>query len=265
MAASVPNGRIQAKPGAVLKRVRTQRGWTLGDVSERTGLAVSTLSKAENDKIALTFDKLVLISKGLQIDITELFGSTNADVARTDGATRRSITRVGEGKAIETQKGNYLYVAAELLNKRFIPIIGEVFAKDISEYDELQRHHGEEFVYVLEGTLELHTEIYTPARLEQGDSVYFDSGMGHAYIAVGDKPCRILSMCATSESQLLDALGGLTTNDKDTAGGKSRPSAETVPVLRPATSELGGAREPRRKASSSNRSAPILKRARRPA
>ena len=219
MAASFPNGKTQAKPGANLKRLRAQRGLTLGEVSKRTGLAVSTLSKAENDKIALTFDKLVLLSKGLEIDITELFGSVSADVPRTEGATRRSITRSGEGQAIETEKGNYLYVAAELLNKRIIPIIGEVFAKDIAEYEELQRHQGEEFVYVLEGTLELHTEIYTPARLEQGDSVYFDSSMGHAYIAVGDKPCRILSMCATSESQLRAALGGRTSNDKNAPPG----------------------------------------------
>ena len=233
MAVSFPKGKTQAKPGAVLKRLRAQRGLTLGEVSKRTGLAVSTLSKAENDKIALTFDKLVLLSKGLEIDITELFGSGSADVPRTEGATRRSITRSGQGQAIETEKGNYLYVAAELLNKRFIPIIGEVFARDIAEYEDFQRHQGEEFVYVLEGTLELHTEVYTPARLEQGDSVYFDSSMGHAYIAVGDKPCRILSMCATSESQLRDALVGLAINDNDAARGKSRPAAEVAgPAVR---------------------------------
>jgi transcriptional regulator with XRE-family HTH domain len=203
-------GRTHAKPGAVLKRLRAQRGWTLAEVSQRTGLAVSTLSKAENDKIALTFDKLVQISEGLQIDLTQLFGAASADSSpRADGGMRRSVARSGEGRAIETDKGNYLYVAPELLNKRFIPIIGEVFAKDIAEYSELSRHQGEEYVYVLEGTLELHTEMYTPVRLERGDSVYFDSGMGHAYVAVGELPCRILSMCATSESQLVSALQGV--------------------------------------------------------
>jgi transcriptional regulator with XRE-family HTH domain len=200
-------GKSQGKPGAVLKRLRAERGWTLGEVSQRTGLAVSTLSKAENDKIALTFDKLVLISEALQIDIAQLFGSSAGTAAHVEGGTRRSISRAGEGRSIETAKGNYLYVAAELLNKRFIPIIGEVFAKNISEYEELSRHQGEEFVYVLQGTLELHTELYTPAILAQGDSVFFDSGMGHAYVAVGGEPCRILSMCATSESQLMGALG----------------------------------------------------------
>jgi hypothetical protein len=55
----------------------------------------------------------------------------------------------------------------------------------------------------------LHTEMYTPARLEKGDSIYFDSQMGHAYIAVGDRPCRILSICAPSESVPHDPHGNI--------------------------------------------------------
>ena len=204
MARELSRGRVQARPGAALKALRSQRGLTLADVSGLTGMNVSTLSKIENDKVALTLDKLLRISEGLGIDLTELFGPA-PNVARLDGATRRSITRAGEGRAIEMPRGNYLYVAAELLNKRITPIIGDVLARDIKDYGELMRHVGEEYVYVLEGTLELHTELYTPARLEKGDSVYFDSQMGHAYIAVGDTPCRILSVCATSEGNIAQA------------------------------------------------------------
>ena len=38
-----------------------------------------------------------------------------------------------------------------------------------------------------------------PARLETGDSIYFDSGMAHAYIAVGEGTCRVLSVCTSDE------------------------------------------------------------------
>ena len=205
MASDDPKGRIKAQPGAALKALRAQRGLTLADVSGLTGMTVSTLSKIENGKVALTLDKLLRISEGLGVDMTELFGPPARDAPRLEGATRRSITRAGEGRAIEMPRGNYLYVASELLNKRITPIIGDVLARDIETYGELMRHAGEEYVYVLEGTLELHTELYTPARLEKGDSVYFDSQMGHAYIAVGDEPCRILSICATAEAHLAEA------------------------------------------------------------
>jgi transcriptional regulator with XRE-family HTH domain len=212
MAANHPKGRTPARPGAALKAIRAQQGLTLAEVSEKTGLTVSTLSKVENDKIALTFDKLVRLSEGLRIDVAQLFGPGSGESLRAEGATRRVISRAGQGRSIEMPKGNYLYLAGELLHKRIVPILGDVFAKDIKTYGELMRHHGEEFVYVLEGTLELHTEMYTPARLEKGDSVYFDSGMGHAYIAVGDKPCRILSICATPGRELTESpalIGGI--------------------------------------------------------
>jgi transcriptional regulator with XRE-family HTH domain len=196
-------GRSKAKPGAALKAIRVERGWTLADVSQRTGLTVSALSKAENGKIALTFEKLVRLSEGLEIDVAQLFDNAIADQpARLEGATRRSITRGGEGQTIEVEGSNYVYLATDLRHKRMIPILGEVFKRDISEYRELLHHEGEEFIYVVEGTLELHTELYTPIRLESGDSAYFDSAMGHAYVSVGDGPCRILSVNATSGSHI---------------------------------------------------------------
>jgi transcriptional regulator with XRE-family HTH domain len=205
MAANHPTGRTPAKPGAALKAIRAQQGLTLAEVSEKTGLTVSALSKVENDKIDLSFDKLARLSEGLKIDITQLFGPGGSESPRPESATRRSITRAGEGRSIEMPRGNYLYLAGDLLRKRVVPIVGEVLAKDIETYGEFMRHPGEEFVYVLEGILELHTEMYTPARLDMGDSVYFDSGMRHAYIAVGDAPCRILSICTTPERELIES------------------------------------------------------------
>lgn len=203
MAESNSQRKNQAKPGAVLKALRKQRGWTLADVSERTGLPIPTLSRVENDRISLNFEKLVRLSDGLQVDFAELMNSTAKAGPIGDGGTRRAIVRAGEGKEVDIPQGSYLYVASELLHKKIIPIVAEVHARDISEYDEFMRHPGEEYLYVLEGTLDFHTEIYTPARLEKGDSVYFDSGIAHAYVAVGSKPCRVLSICTTSEAHLI--------------------------------------------------------------
>ena len=195
-----------ANPGEALKALRLQRGWTLAEVGRRTGLTVSVLSKVENGRLALTFEKLVRLSQGLQVDIAQLFGSAPTVEGPSHGGLRRSVTRSGDGKSIDLERGRYLYVAAELINKRMVPIVGEVRTKSLDDYDELLRHSGEEYVFVIEGTLELHTEAYTPVRLERGDSVYFDSSMGHAYVAVGDEPCRILSVCATSEENLAKVL-----------------------------------------------------------
>jgi uncharacterized cupin superfamily protein len=42
-------------------------------------------------------------------------------------------------------------------------------------------------------------------RLRAGDSIYFDSGMGHAYIAASEGRCRVLSLCSAPETQLIAA------------------------------------------------------------
>jgi transcriptional regulator with XRE-family HTH domain len=197
-----------AKPGSVLKNLRLAKGWTLADVGERTGLPVSTLSKIENDRMSLSYEKLAAISKGLDIDIGVLFASNNAASPTGMAATgRRSLTRAGEGRAIETETYSHLYPASDLLNKRFVPIVADLHARTIEDFGELIRHSGEEYGYVLAGTVEFHTDLYAPVTLETGDSIYFDSSMGHAYIAGAPGPCRVLSICSGEESQLIAALG----------------------------------------------------------
>jgi transcriptional regulator with XRE-family HTH domain len=202
----------QARPGAVIKEVRLSRGWTLAEASERTGLPISTLSKVENDKISLSYDKLVRLSQGLEIDISCLFGGAETPQRTVTG--RRSVTRSHEGRAIETENYGHRYVAADLLNKSFIPVLAEVRARSLEEFGELVTHAGEEFAYVLEGTVDLYTNLYAPVRLHVGDSIYFDSGMGHAYIGVGDGTCRVLSICTGAEAQLVAAAGGGATSDE---------------------------------------------------
>ena len=194
-----------AKPGAALKTLRRQHGWTLAEVSQRTGLPASTLSKIENDKISLSFDKLARLSSGLQIDIAALFHGVNGEDAQPGVNGRRSIVRSGEGKAIETKNYSHRYPASELLNKKIIPIVAELHARSLEEFGELIHHPGEEYAFVLEGEVDLHTSLYAPVRLKAGDSIYFDSGMPHAYIAAGAGPCRVLSLCSAPETQVIAA------------------------------------------------------------
>jgi transcriptional regulator with XRE-family HTH domain len=202
-------GRGLAHPGAALKALRRKHGWTLADVSKRTGLPASTLSKIENDRMSPTFDKLARISTGLQIDIATLFGGGDAGAdVQPAASARRCIVRAGEGKAIETKNYSHLYPAWDLLNKRIIPIVAELHARSLEEFGELIRHPGEEYAYVLEGEVDLYTSAYAPVRLRAGDSIYFDSGMGHAYIAAGEGPCRVLSLCSAPETQLIAASAG---------------------------------------------------------
>ena len=78
--------------GRILKDLRSHRGWTLKEMSERSGIPVSTLSKVEHDRLTLTYDKLLQLSQKLNIRMSELFAESEAE----EGVTaRRSIGRSG--------------------------------------------------------------------------------------------------------------------------------------------------------------------------
>jgi transcriptional regulator with XRE-family HTH domain len=183
-----------AKPGAALRAFRRKQGWTLAEVSQKTGLPVSTLSRIETDQISPTYDQLSKLSVGLCIDMAQLL-SGDMDDAKPLQTARRSVNRAGEGQILDTPMQSLRYLSVDLTNKQFAPIIGEIKAHSLEEAGEFHRHHGEEFIFVVSGELELHSESYTPLRLRAGDSVYFDSGMAHAYVASGKEPCKILSIC----------------------------------------------------------------------
>lgn len=206
MSASIPNPGSLIKPGAALKAYRTERGMTLADLSQKTGLQPSTLSKIENGKIGTTIDKLLRISLALGVNVADVFASPAQSLATGPASRIRSITRAGEGEMVHSANGEFRYQAYDLLNKGLTPIVADIHARSLDEFGSLHRHAGEELVYVIEGELALYTDTYTPTYLKAGDTVYFDSGMGHAYVAVGDKPCRILSVFLTPQNEAVDLM-----------------------------------------------------------
>lgn len=186
-------------PGAALKSVRTQRGWTLAQVSERTGVPTSTLSKVENGKTELTMDRLLRITVALEVNIADLFRSPAAPATGLAPRSRRSVSRASEQAIVASAYGDYSYLAQDLLDKQVTPIIAEIRARTLAEFGNYHRHVGEEFIHVLEGELALHTDTYAPLHLAKGDSIYFDATMAHAYLSAGEGSCRLLLICAPGE------------------------------------------------------------------
>ena len=177
--------------GDRLRELRKAKGWTLSRVSEMTGLAPSTLSKVENKQISLTYDNLAKLADGLRIDLADLF--TPETIQATTG--RRSITRAKEGRVLESPNYVHTYCAAELSRKALVPLVTEVKATTLGEFGELNRHAGEEWMYVLAGPVVFHSEFYEPLALETGDSLYFDATMGHAIVRGEAKtPARTISV-----------------------------------------------------------------------
>lgn len=192
--------------GTVLRGIRSRNGWTLKEMSEQSGIPVSTLSKVEHDRLTLTYDKLQQLSRRLKIRMSDLFAEGVDDSAPLVTG-RRSIALMDQAVRVQTDNYDYHYLCTDLRRKRMIPIITRIRARSAAEFGDLVRHQGEEFVYVLEGRVEVHSEFYDPVRLEQGQGMYLDSTMGHAYL-VGDgcDEAVLLGVCSSADENLQDSL-----------------------------------------------------------
>lgn len=174
--------------GVRLRGLRGERGWTLEQLARASGLARSTLSKIENGLLSPTYDALLKLAEGFELDIAELFVAPSAHM----GSGRRSISRSGEGRTHLTPWYTHELLCSELAHKQMMPFVSTVHARADTAGGDWSRHPGEEFVYVLSGEIELHTEFYRPERLATGDSFYLDSRMGHRVISVGHDDARVL-------------------------------------------------------------------------
>jgi len=189
--------------GEKLRDLRKSKGLTLESLGERTGYSVSALSKMENERLGITYDKLTNLAVALAVDVSSFF----TGVAQSQGAPaigRRSIARKGSGKTVSTGLYNYLYVSPELSSKQMVPILVKIQATSMEEFGPLIRHGGEEWIYVLRGEIEVHSEFYEPERLGVGDSIYLDSRMGHAYISKTKGGADVLAVCSAPAAELVE-------------------------------------------------------------
>ena len=211
--------------GSFLRRLRGQEGWTLKQMSERTGIPVSTLSKIEHNRLTLTYDKLLQLAQRLGLRMSELFAESAepADPQQQPVTARRSVGKLDRAVRVETANYDYFYMNTELRRKRMIPIVTRIRARSVAEFGELVRHSGEEFIYVLEGAVEVHTEFYDPVVLHEGESIYIDSNMGHAnHAAEGCAEATVLGVCSSAEERLMESLMNLQGKEVVEASGARR-------------------------------------------
>jgi transcriptional regulator with XRE-family HTH domain len=195
--------------GAVMRGIRARNGWTLKEMSAKSGIPVSTLSKVEHDRLTLTYDKLQQLSRRLNIRMSDLFAEGPEDNApRVTG--RRSVGALDRAVRVVTDNYDYNYLCTDLRRKRMIPILTRIRAHSAREFGDLVRHQGEEFIYVLEGKIEVHSEFYDPVVLDAGQSIYLDSSMGHAYVVgEGCEEALVLAVCSSTDENLMDSLMSL--------------------------------------------------------
>jgi len=178
--------------GARVRALRRERSWTLETAAAHAGLARSTLSKIENGQMSPTYEALKKLATGLGISVPQLF--TPPVDAQVSG--RMAVTKAGDGAAHPTATYEHELLAGALTKKAMLPYRARIRARRLEEFDGWVRHDGEEFLYVLTGTVRLYTEFYEPVDMRRGDSAYYDAGMGHCVVSTSREDAVILWVTA---------------------------------------------------------------------
>lgn len=174
--------------GQRVRELRKERSWTLEQAAQQAGLARSTLSKIENEQMSPTFELMRKLADGLGIDMPQLF--TPPKNAQVNG--RRDVTRMGDGQKHVTPTYEHELLNAGLTKKNMLPYRARIRARSFEEFEGWIRHDGEEFLYVLTGSVMLFTEYYEPVEMKRGDSAYYDASMGHNVVSISDEDALVL-------------------------------------------------------------------------
>ncbi|MBB4122600.1 helix-turn-helix domain-containing protein [Martelella radicis] len=188
----------------ILSELRRENGWTLAEVSKRTGVSISALSKIENGQSQPAYSVLTRLSSGLGLDFADLLEGKAGRPSFARAA--RAITRKGEGKRLKNDMGIYRLLSTELAAKALTPMVIDIPPRAENSEPARSAHSGEEFVFVLSGDVIFEMEPYTPVVLAEGDTVYFDAASSHGFYSAGPGGARILSICYSGSNEAPDYL-----------------------------------------------------------
>jgi mannose-6-phosphate isomerase-like protein (cupin superfamily) len=155
--------------------------------------------------------------------MSELFAEDSGDRS-TAVTARRSLGDIDKSVRVKTPNYDYYYLCTELRRKRMVPVITKIRASSREEFGELVSHAGEEFIYVIKGRVVVHTQFYDPVTLEEGQAIYIDSDMGHAYVtASGCHEAEVLGvMSSADDDQLMQSL--LTLHEEQSQKASAAPA-----------------------------------------
>jgi len=178
--------------GKKIRDLRKKAGLILQDLSDRTGLSKPLLSQIEKEVVSPPIATLLKISKALKVNIGFFF--QDGDPEEKVVLVRKDESKVIDSRYFGREESGYYYEAlAYKKSKKYMEPFLVEFKRKKAEKLSYFSHDGEEFIYLLEGTLEFRTENQQYV-LYPGDSLYFESSIPHAYRALERRNARALTV-----------------------------------------------------------------------
>lgn len=167
---------------------------TLEDLSGLTGLSKGYLSKVERSSKLPPFSTLNKIAAALGVEMLTVLSETLEEPRDT----RITFVRKSERRSVATEGSLYGYQYETLAHNKPGKSMEPYVIEPAFEEKGLFQHEGEELLYVLEGT---HEFTYDGKKyvMNEGDCVYFDSGVPHTGRSLGKKKAKLLAVIYSYE------------------------------------------------------------------
>jgi mannose-6-phosphate isomerase-like protein (cupin superfamily) len=188
----------EIRVGEKIKQLRERKGLSLKEVADATGFSTALLSQMENHLVSPSLGSIIKLAKALEVRVGDFFGETQGEpFAIVRKNERKTISRFASKEGV-SYGYSYESLGFEKKNRRMEPFIVTLEPATLKT-SKTSAHEGEEFIFVLEGEMEVifgdHADILYP-----GDSIYYDSNIPHRVQCHEDKVTRILAVLYTANS-----------------------------------------------------------------
>ena len=161
------------KIGKRLRQLRKEKNITLEDLSKKSGVALATLSRMENNKMTGTIQSHTSICKSLGVSIAELYQELEDESKVIEPVLRSQRTE----HFVHSKKAKYELLVMKAMEKKLMPLMIKM-ATGGETQEEKNKPGVEKFIYVLTGTIDT-TVADQKYSLKKGDSLYFDASLPH--------------------------------------------------------------------------------------
>ncbi|MFA5327974.1 MAG: XRE family transcriptional regulator [Prolixibacteraceae bacterium] len=179
--------------GEKIKQIRELKKVGLEELAERSGMDVTIIQKIEQDRNVPSLAPLIKIARALGVRLGTFLDDSDSygPVVVRSGEYHKGARFTSQASEAREHL-NFFSLAYDKAGRNMEPFIVDIEPGLQSDY-MLSTHEGEEFIYVLEGEIEINygKEIY---RLAKGDSIYLDSIVMHNVHSAGKNPARILAV-----------------------------------------------------------------------
>lgn len=184
--------------GEKIKGLREMKNLSIEDVAERSGLSVQQITRIEKNEEFPSLAPLIKIARvlgvrlGTFLDDQQELGPV---ICRKKSMDDREGIRFSNNAKIAHRNMSYYALSQDKSGRHMEPFLIDVQPAEQADF-VLSTHEGEEFIFVMEGVIEINygKEVHL---LEKGDSIYYDSIVAHHVHAGNEYPAKILAVVYT--------------------------------------------------------------------